>query len=142
MKESANLSHGCIFISNKLISYQINTYLLVVLGFFLFLFLFFFCFLGSHLWQMEVPRLGVKSELQLLGYTTATTMQDPSCVCNLHHISWQCRIPNSLSEARIESTSSWLLVGFLTTESQQELLDNVFFLKKKLLFFFLLIRFV
>ena len=27
---------------------------------------------------MEVPRLEVESELQLLAYTTATAMQDPS----------------------------------------------------------------
>ena len=27
-------------------------------------------FIGSHLWHMEVPRLGLKSELQLPGYTT------------------------------------------------------------------------
>ena len=41
-----------------------------VLGVF-FVFLFFcFCFLGLHLWHMEVPRLGVKSELQLPAYTT------------------------------------------------------------------------
>ena len=32
-----------------------------------FFFFFFFCFLG----HMEVPRLGVQSELQLLAYTTA-----------------------------------------------------------------------
>ena len=30
-----------------------------------------FCFLGPHLWHMEVPRIGVKSELQQLAYTTA-----------------------------------------------------------------------
>ena len=35
----------------------------------------FFFFLGSHLWPMEVPRLGVKSELQLPVYTTAIAMQ-------------------------------------------------------------------
>ena len=29
------------------------------------LFLFVFIFLGPHLWHMEVPRLGVKLELQL-----------------------------------------------------------------------------
>ena len=34
------------------------------------LFLFFFFFLGPHLRHMEVPRLGVKWELQLLAYTT------------------------------------------------------------------------
>ena len=49
---------------------------------------------------MEVPRLGVESELQLLAHTTGTAMQDLSCVCDLHDCSWQCWIPNLLSEAR------------------------------------------
>ena len=44
-----------------------------------------FCLLGRHLWHMEVPRPGVKSELQLSAYTTAT--QDPSHICELHHSS-------------------------------------------------------
>ena len=38
------------------------------------IFLFDFAFLGLHPWHMEVPRLGVESELQLLAYTTATAM--------------------------------------------------------------------
>ena len=64
------------------------------------LFLFFFL-LGTHLWHMEVPRLGVKSELQLLAYITATaTTLDPSCVCHLYHSSQQHWILNPLSEAR------------------------------------------
>ena len=33
---------------------------------------------------MEVPRLGVESELQLPAFTTATEMPDPSLTCNLH----------------------------------------------------------
>ena len=49
---------------------------------------------------MEVPRLGVESELQLLARTTVTATQDPSHVCNLHHNSWQHWILNPLSEAR------------------------------------------
>ena len=49
---------------------------------------------------MEVPRLGVESELQLLSYATATTMPDPSHVFNLHHSSQQCQILNPLMEAR------------------------------------------
>ena len=53
-----------------------------------------------HLQHMEVLRLGVESELQLLAYTTATAMPDPSRVCNLHHSSWQRQILNPLSEAR------------------------------------------
>ena len=49
---------------------------------------------------MEVPRLGVKSELQLPAYTTATATPDLSSVCNLHHSSWQSQILNLLNEAR------------------------------------------
>ena len=40
--------------------------------------LFVFVFLGPHLRHTEVPRLGVKSELQLLAYTTATATAMPA----------------------------------------------------------------
>ena len=69
----------------------------------LYLFIFyFFVFLGPHHRHMEVPRLGVKSELQLPAYTTAaaTAMPDRNRVCNLHHSSWQHQIRNQLIEAR------------------------------------------
>ena len=49
---------------------------------------------------MEVPRLGVQSELQLLACTSVTTMWDPSLVCKLPHRSRQRQILNPLSEAR------------------------------------------
>ena len=65
-----------------------------------FLFFFFFCFLGPYLQHTEVPRLGLKLELQLPAYTTATAMLDPSRVCDLYHSSQQCWILNPLSEAR------------------------------------------
>ena len=48
-------------------------------------FLSFFGFLGPHLWHMEVPRLGVQLEQQMLAYTTATATPDLSCVCGLYH---------------------------------------------------------
>ena len=51
---------------------------------------FIFCllsFLGPHPQHMEVPRLGVQSELQLPAYARAMTTPDPSHVCNLHHSS-------------------------------------------------------
>ena len=40
-------------------------------------FCFWFYLLELHPWHMEVPRLGIGSDLQLLAYTTATAMQDP-----------------------------------------------------------------
>ena len=47
---------------------------------------------------MEVPSLGAESELQLPA--TATATGDLTCICNLHHSSWQFWILNPLSEAR------------------------------------------
>ena len=64
---------------------------------FRFHFHFYFFFLGLH---MEVPKLGVELELQLPAYATATVTRDPSCICNLHHSSWQYHILKPLSEAR------------------------------------------
>ena len=75
-------------------------------------FLSFFLLFGGgsfqHLQHMEVPRLGVKLELQLPAYTTATAIPDPSHIQNLRHslrLSW---ILNPLSEAR---DGTYLLMG-------------------------------
>ena len=54
------------------------------------LFSFFVLFLGLHLQHMEVPRLGVESELQLPA--TATATPDPSHVCTLRCSWWQHQI--------------------------------------------------
>ena len=59
-----------------------------------------FLFLGPHLWHMEVPGLGVKSELQLLAYAIATIMPDP-----LTH--WL--------RPGVKPTSLQILVRFLTS---------------------------
>ena len=57
-------------------------------------------FLGPHPWHMEVPRLGVILELQLLAHASATATQDPSHICELHCSSRQCWILNPLSGTR------------------------------------------
>ena len=75
---------------------------------------------------MEVPRLGVKSELQLLAYATASAMQDPSGVCDLHHSSWQRQIPDPLNEARNQTRILWILVRFVSTVPQWEPLNSEF----------------
>ena len=48
---------------------------------------------------MEISRLGVLLELQLLAFATATATQDPSRLCDLYHSSQQRQILNPLSEA-------------------------------------------
>ena len=69
---------------------------------------------------MEVPRLGVESELLLLAYIAATAMQDLSCVCDLHSNSWQGRIPNPLRKTRdwtcIPMDTSWVYHHWATTQ--------------------------
>ena len=56
--------------------------------------------LWTHLWHMEVPGLGVESELQLAAYTTASAMWDLSRICDLYLSLWQHQILNPLSQAR------------------------------------------
>ena len=68
---------------------------------FFFSFFFFFSFSELNPQHMEVPRLGVESELQLLAYTTVTATQDLSCSCDLHlHSSRQHQILNPMNKAR------------------------------------------
>ena len=74
---------------------------------------------------MVVPRLGVKLELQLPAYTTATATRDLSLMCDPHHSSGQREILNPLSEARIESALSWILVGFVFASPQWELQEDL-----------------
>ena len=65
-----------------------------------FSFFFFFFFLGVPLQHFEVPRVGVKRELQLLAYCTATAPWVLGHTSDLHHSSPQRQILNPLSETR------------------------------------------
>ena len=84
---------------------------------------FFFFFLGPHLQHMEVPGLGVILELELPAYGTALAMTDPSRICDLHTTAHSNA--GSLTHwtgPGIELASSWILVRFVSTEPQGELL--------------------
>ena len=61
---------------------------------------------------MAVPRIGVQLELQPPAYVTTTAMPDLSCVCDLHHSSWQCHILNPLMEAR-DGTRSFMVPSWI-----------------------------
>ena len=73
---------------------------------------------------MDVPRVEVKLELQLLAYTTATEMPDSSRTFDLHHSSHQRQILNSLSKARDQTRSlvntSQVLYHCATTGTPQD----------------------
>ena len=93
-----------------------------------------FVFLGLHPWHMEVPRLGVQSELLLSSYTTATATPDPRHICNLHHSSQQRQILNPMSKAR-DQTCKLVVPGQIRfccatmgTPNFSEIFKNVFIL--------------
>ena len=101
---------------------SVSNFLFFIFYFYVFIYC---CFLGLHLRHMEVPRLGVESELQLLAYAMATAMQDPSHVCNPHHSSQQRWILNVLSKARnltlILMDTSWICFCCTTTGTPRSL---------------------
>ena len=75
-------------------------------------------FLGLHPQQMEVPRLGVELERQLLAYATATATLDLSHVFSLYHSLQRYWILKPLSEAR-----DWTLI-FMDTSWVCNLLSH------------------
>ena len=85
--------------------FEMCSFYLFIFCFYLFIYLFIY---GLHPQNMEVPRPGAESELQLPAYATATATQDPSHVCNRHHSS---------------PASSWTLGGFISTAPQQKFPD-------------------
>ena len=91
LPREGSLSLALIFPPQWLYSKQLLCSLLILL---------FFLFLGPCLQHTEVPRLGVKLELQLPTNLTATAMQDLSHVCNWQHSSWLHEILNPLNKAR------------------------------------------
>jgi len=69
---------------------------------------------------MEVLRLGVKSELQLPAYATATAASDLSCICSLCCSLRQCWVLNPLNEAKDQTcilTDLMLVLSLLSHNS-------------------------
>ena len=76
--------------------------------------IFFFFLLGSHLQNMEVSRLGVNLELQLLTYATATAMLDPSHSATYTAAHGNAGSLTHWSRPGIKPAFSWVIVEFLT----------------------------
>ena len=94
-------------------------------SFFLFFSFLFFFFLGPQVWHMEVPRLEIKSELHLLAYTTDRVMEDLSSSATYTTAHRNTGFLTYWVRPGIESTSSWILVKFVTAEPQWELLTSL-----------------
>ena len=79
-----------------------------------FQFHFYIYFLGPHPWHMEVPRLGVKLELQLPSYTRATAIPHPSLPVAYATAPGNVESLTHRGRPGIKPTSSWILVRFVT----------------------------
>ena len=97
----------------------------IILFYFIFIF---FCFSGPHPQHMEVPWLRVESELQLRPIPQPQQFRDPRHVCHLHHSSWQCGIPNPLSEAE-DQTHILRDFRFISAAPGRELPEQNYFRK-------------
>ena len=95
-----NVIVSLVIYSKYLLEFFSDISLSMPMWFVLFFIFLSFCSLGPHLRHMEVPRLGIQSELQLQAYTTATAMPDLSLVCDLHYSPQQRRILNPLSKTK------------------------------------------
>ena len=84
-------------------------------------YLFIFVFWGLHVQHMEVPRLGVESELLPSAYTTATAtpVWAPSVTYTTAH--GNTRSLTHWVRPEIDPATSWFLVGFISTVPGREL---------------------
>ena len=101
----------------------------------------FFCFLEPHPWSTEVPRLGVKLELQLPAYASHSNAgSDPPLQPTLQ---LRATLDSPIRWARpgIKPASSWILVGFVSIAPQWELPFKFFKDISTILIVFLLFRF-
>ena len=81
-----------------------------------------FVFWGLHLRHMEVPRLGVKLELQLPAYARATGLPNLSRIFDLYTTPHGNTRPLShCARLGMESSTSWFLVGFISAVPRREL---------------------
>ena len=83
--------------------------------------------------QHRGSQAGGRIGATVTAYATGTATWDLSRVCDLHHNSWQCWILDSWVRPGIKPTSLWILAGFVTAESQEEL---------RIIMYFLLVRYV
>ena len=89
---------------------------------FLFLFFYYFLLFSATLVVYGGSHARGRIRATVLGTAIATATWDPSHLCNLHHSSQQSQIPDPLSLAGVEPASSWILVRFVSTAPQWELL--------------------
>ena len=72
-------------------------------------------------YDMEAPRLGVESELQLLTYTTAAALRIRAASATYTTVHDDAGSLTRWARPGVRPAFSWILVGFITTKPQWEL---------------------
>ena len=106
----------CLQVLRPTVSFPCSSTLVPLFSSLLLLFLLFFlvfCLFRATLaaYGGSRPRGRIRATAASLHHSHSN--RESRCVCDLHNSSQQHRIPNPLSEAVIEPTTSWLLVGFV-----------------------------
>ena len=83
------------------------------------------------MWHMEIPRLGIESELQLLACAIAIATWDPS-TSETYTTHSNARSLTYWARPEIKFTTSWFPVGFVSAAPWQELLQSFIFLLNSL----------
>ena len=79
-------------------------------------------FLGPHLQHIDVPRLGVESELQLPADTIATAIRIRATSSTYTTVHGNAGSVTHWARPGIEPLSSWILIRFVTMKPRWELL--------------------
>ena len=93
-----------------------------------FFFFFGFFFLVPHLQHMEVPRLGVESELQLLAEPQPQQLGIQAASINYTTAHGNIRSLTYWVRPGIELSSSWIINGFINAEPRRELPLKAFYI--------------
>ena len=115
----------CLYVKQNVLRLPLNKFLKFK-NFYLFIYLF-ICFLGPHPWHVEVPRLGVQSELQLpvyIHHSHSNTIWASSVTYTTAHSN--ARSLTQWVGPGIEPTTSWFLVRFISIAPRQGLLGQIF----------------
>ena len=108
------------------LSFSLPFFLFLSLSFFFSSSIFFF--LGPHLWHMEVPRLNRSYSYKP---TPQPQQQKIWPFCRFRSVTYTTAHSNARSLTHwagsgIQPSSSWILIGFIIAEPQQELLELLF----------------
>ena len=114
-------SQVCSYVCESVSVLYMHSFILLIYFILLYYFILLFYFLLSKATPVAYVNSQARGQIGATAVAIATVMQSPSCVCKLHHSSWQHWISNPLSEAREQThilmDTSWTHFHCATMET-------------------------